>query len=72
MRLIDSTPHESATSTTPAATSAAARFVACWDDPHCESTVVPATLMGMPAASQAVRAMSKVCSPVWVTQPATT
>ena len=43
-RLIDSTPHAIATSTTPAATSAAARLVACCDEPHWASTVVPATL----------------------------
>ena len=60
------------TSTTPAAMSAAPRLVACCDDPHCASTVVPATSIGNPAVSQAVRAMSNVCSPVWDTQPAIT
>ena len=47
----------------------AARFVACWDDPHWASTVVPATSIGNPALSQALRAMLKVCSPTWDTQP---
>jgi len=40
-------------------------------EPHWASTVVPAVSMGSPAASHAVRVMSKVCSPVWVTQPPT-
>jgi hypothetical protein len=71
-RDIDSTPQESATSTTPARTSVAARFVACCDEPHWESTVVAATVIGRPALSQAVRAMLKVCSPTWLTQPPTT
>jgi hypothetical protein len=43
IRLIDSTPHAMATSTTPDATNAAARLVACCDEPHCASTVVPAS-----------------------------
>ena len=34
-------------------TSAAARLVACWLDPHCVSTVVAAVDSGSPAASQA-------------------
>ena len=72
MRLIDSTPQPSRRRRRPTATSAAARFVACCDDPHCASTVVAAVSIGRPAASHAVRVMSKVCSPVWVTQPPTT
>ncbi len=55
MRLIDSTPQASATSTTPAATSDAARFVACWLEPHCVSMVVAGVDWGRPAASHAVR-----------------
>ena len=42
MRLITSTPHARATSTTPAPTSDDARLVACWLDPHWVSTVVAA------------------------------
>ncbi len=72
MRLIDSTPHATATSTTPPATSAVARFVACCEEPHWVSTVVAATDMGSPAVSQAVRVTSKDCSPTWLTQPPTT
>src|SRR5579871_45813 len=67
-----STPHEIAASTTPEATRLAARLVACWLDPHWLSTVVPATLIGSPAASHAVREMLNDCSPAWVTQPPTT
>ena len=44
-----STPQLSATSTTPAFTSVAARLVACCDEPHWASTVVAATSSGMPA-----------------------
>ena len=40
----------SATSTTPDFTSAAARFVACCDEPHCESTVVRRDAEGKPGA----------------------
>src|SRR5688572_32213662 len=68
-RLITSTPHAMATSTTPDPTSAVARFVACWLDPHCVSTVVAAVDWGRPAASHAVRATLKLCSPTWLTHP---
>src|SRR5438270_4526923 len=71
-RLIDSTPQAMATSTAPAATRLAARLVACWLEPHWLSTVVAATVRGRPAASQAVRAMLKDCSPDIVTHPPTT
>src|SRR5690349_12651464 len=72
MRLIDSTPHVSTTSAAPDATSPAPRLVACCEDPHWLSTVVAATVIGRPAASQAVRAMLKDCSPDIVTHPPTT
>jgi hypothetical protein len=72
MRLIDSTPQAMATSVTPDPTSAVARFVACCDEPHCVSTVVAAVERGSPAASHAVRATLKACSPTWLTQPPTT
>src|SRR5918992_4216255 len=71
-RDITSAPHATATSTTPAATSAVARLVACWDEPHWASTVVAATDWGRPAASHAVRPMLNDCSPTWLTQPVTT
>ena len=69
LRLIDSTPQAMATSTTPPATRAVARLVACWDEPHWVSTVVAATSRGSPALSQAVRVMLNDCSPTWLTQP---
>src|SRR6478672_10748993 len=72
IRLIASTPHAMATLTTPAATSDAARLVACCDDPHWVSTVVAGVLSGSPAASHAVRVTLKLCSPTWLTQPPTT
>ena len=55
MRLIDSTPHATATSTTPLATRLVAKLVACCDEPHWVSTVVAAVSRGRPAVSQAVR-----------------
>src|SRR5829696_1363161 len=72
MRDISSTPHATATSTTPEATRLVATFVACWDDPHWVSTVVTAVVWGSPAVSQAVRPTLKDCSPTWLTQPVTT
>src|SRR5438270_683765 len=72
MRLMLSTPHATATSTAPEAIRLAARLAACWLDPHWVSTVVAAVVSGRPAASQAVRAMLKDCSPTWETQPDTT
>ena len=69
-RLMTSTPQARAASTTPPATSECARFVACCDEPHCASTVVAATDVGMPAVSHAVRAMLNDCMPTWLTQPA--
>ena len=50
-------------------TPAAAKCTACWDEPHWRSTVTPGTDSGQPAPSTALRAMSKVCSPTWLTQP---
>ena len=47
--LIISMPQLSALSTTPPFTSAAARLVACCDEPHWASTVVAATSRGSPA-----------------------
>jgi hypothetical protein len=68
-RLIDSTPPATTTSYWPLTRPAAAKCTDCWLDPHWRSTVTPGTLSGQPAASTALRAMSKVCSPNWLTQP---
>ena len=56
----------------PLSTACAAKCTACWDEPHCRSTVTPGTASGRPAASQAVRAMSPACGPTVSTQPNTT
>ena len=50
----------------------AAKWAACWDEPHWRSTVVPGTVSGQPAASTALRAMLTLCSPTCMTQPMTT
>ena len=50
----------------------AAKWTACWDEPHCRSTVTPGTASGRPAASHAVRAMSPAWGPTVSTQPNTT
>src|SRR5690606_17678288 len=47
----------------------AAKWTACWDEPHCRSMVTPGTDSGKPAASSALRAMLKPCSPTWLTAP---
>ncbi len=61
--LITSTPHATATSTTPAAIRAVAMLVACCDEPHCVFTVVAAASNGSPACSQAVRVTLAACIP---------
>ena len=68
-RLIDSTPPATTTSYWPLTRPAAAKWTDCWLEPHCRSTVTPGTDCGQPAASTALRAISKVCSPTWLTQP---
>ncbi len=67
-----STPDPMATSWTPEATSAAAKFTACWAEPHWRSIVVAGVSIGRPASSQALRPMLKPCSPNCWTQPVTT
>ena len=71
-RLMTSTPHAIAMSTTPEPMSELARPVACCDEPHCVSIVVAAVVSGRPAANHAVRVMLNACSPTWLTQPPTT
>ncbi len=67
-----STPQAMPTSTAPAATSPATMWLACWEEPHWQSTVVAAVSNGRPAPSQAFRVTFEACSPAWVTQPPTT
>ena len=71
-RVIISTPQASTTSSMPAPIMPAASDVACCDEPHWLSTVVAATSIGRPCASQATRAMLNDCSPTCETQPPTT
>ena len=52
------TPPATTTSAVPLSTAWAAKCTACWEEPHCRSTVTPGTASGSPAASQAVLAMS--------------
>ncbi len=63
------TPPATITSAVPLITACAAKWTACWEDPHCRSTVVPGTSSGRPAASQHVRAMSPAWGPMVSTQP---
>src|SRR6266516_4149966 len=66
------TPPATTRSAVPLSTAGAARWTACWDEPHCRSTVTPGTASGRPAASHAVLAMSPACGPRVSTQPNTT
>ena len=66
------TPPATTRSAVPLSTACAAKCTACWDEPHCRSTVTPGTASGSPAASHAVRAMSPACGPMVSTQPNTT
>ena len=67
--LMLSTPAATTRSWVPDSTPWAAKCTACWEDPHCRSMVTPGTLSGSPADSQAVRAMSMACGPIWDTHP---
>src|SRR5262245_37773923 len=63
------TPPATTRSAVPDRTACAAKCTACWDEPHCRSTVVPGTCSGSPATSQQVRAMSPACGPTVSTHP---
>ena len=69
MALMFCTPPATMTSDVPDRTACAAKWIACCDEPHCRSTVVPGTSSGRPAASHAVRAMSPAWGPTWSTHP---
>ena len=56
----------------PDITAWAAKWTACWAEPHWRSTVVPGTVSGKPAASAALRPMFMACSPTVMVQPKTT
>jgi hypothetical protein len=48
---------------------AAALWIACCDEPHCRSIVIPGTCSGSPAARAALRPTLKDCSPTCDTPP---
>src|SRR5215211_2391763 len=50
----------------------AAKWTACWLEPHWRSMVVAGTDSGKPAPSTAFRAMFMLCSSTWRTHPAIT
>ncbi len=66
------TPPATTTSIVPDITAWAAKWIACCDEPHWRSTVVPGTCSGRPAASQQVRATSPAWPPIESTLPNTT
>ena len=66
---MDSTPAPMAMSIAPESTAWAAKWTACWAEPHWRSTVVPGTVSGNPAARAALRAMFMACSPTVMVQP---
>src|SRR4051794_15156594 len=68
-RLMFSTPAAITTSYAPAMTPCAAKWAACWEDPHWRSTVVPTVFSGKPAASAALRPTFTAWSPTCMTQP---
>ena len=71
-RVIDSTPPAIVMSAMPLWIRLAAKWIACWLEPHWRSTVVAGVSTGKPAVSQALRPMFTDCSPVCMTVPQTT
>ena len=66
---IDSTPPAITMSCVPLITACAAKWIACWEEPHCRSTAVPGTLMGSTEESTTLRATLQDCSPTCETHP---
>ena len=67
--LMLSTPAATTRSWVPDSTAWAAKWTACWEEPHWRSMVTPGTCSGRPADSHAWRAMSSDCGPIWETHP---
>src|SRR5690348_6423555 len=67
-----STPQPMPMSAPPAVMRPAMKWLACWAEPHWQSTVVAAVVNGRPWLSHALRVTLEPCSPAWVTQPPTT
>ena len=64
-----STPAAITRSWVPDSTPWAAKWMACWEEPHWRSMVTPGTCSGSPADSHAWRAMSSDCGPTCETHP---
>ena len=71
-RDIDSTPPPMVISQVPAWIRFAAKWIACWLEPHWRSTVVAGVSYGKSAVRRTLRATLAPCSPTWSTQPNTT
>ena len=63
------TPPATTRSWVPDMTPWAAKWTACWEEPHCRSMVTPGTWSGRPATSHAVRATSPAWDPIVSQQP---
>jgi hypothetical protein len=68
-RVMLSTPEAMTTSCVPLITAWAAKWIACWELPHCRSIETAGTLCGRIEASTAFRPICSPCSPAWLTQP---
>ena len=66
---ITSTPPPMTTSWVPDITAWIAKWMACWDDPHCRSTEVPGTDSGRLDERIAFLATFPDCAPTWSTHP---
>ena len=64
---ITSQPPAITTSCVPLITACAAKWIACCDEPHWRSTVVPGTLIGRFDESTTLRQVGS--APTWLTQP---
>ena len=67
--LMDSTPPAITTSWEPHMTAWAAKWAACWEEPHWRSSVTPGISSGRPELMMLVRARLNVWGPIWETQP---
>mmetsp|Transcript_106521 Transcript_106521/g.306269 ORF Transcript_106521/g.306269 Transcript_106521/m.306269 type:complete len:353 (-) Transcript_106521:112-1170(-) len=68
-----STPPAITQSWLPLMTACAAKWMACWPEPHWRSTATPGTSSGRRLElSTAMRAMLALCAPTWLTHPTTT
>lgn len=71
-RVMLSTPPAMAKSTSPAAMAWAAKWTACWLEPHMRFKLTAGTSLGSLERSTPSRPTFAPCSPTWVTHPVTT